>query len=524
MIKKINIIYLINLFLIKYIFIKFFKKNFLKNNLETNFLNLNFENHEILKKNFLSKKYLKFNKTLANEYFFHSFDCLSAAKKIGGADSIKLSLKHIFFWNKINFSFFSFAWNIEIASKRVTNLLYYLDIYGQNLGTKEEKILNTLINKHYYFIKSKINHTNEIDLSLNVTKSYLILSFIIGENTKKITKKIIKQINSLIDNNGCHKSYNFSKQAEFINDLIEIKNIFLYFDDADIEEINFQIINMTSLLANFFHKDNSIALFNGSNNFNIKLINELINKTENIKPKKLNNAKNGIVSYADKNKSLFFDITKPTNKTLNQNLHAGTLSFEFSYKDEKIITNCGSIEKRIGKKPEYLRFSAAHSTIIVNNTNISELIEKSSYKRAPKTIKFDSVQNDKNIFLEGSHDGYLKNFNIIVKRKIIISKISDEILGSDFILSMKNKFNKTMYDIRFHLVPNCKCLLTNDKKSVLIKTKNNRSWVFSAKSELYLENSVYIGDGKKIEQNQQIVITKFLKNIKQTEEWSLKKI
>ena len=76
----------------------------------------------------------------------------------------------------------------------------------------------------------------------------------------------------------------------------------------NIEEINFQIINMTSLLANFFHKDNSIALFNGSNNFNIKLINELINKTENIKPKKLNNAKNGIVSYADKNKSLFFLI------------------------------------------------------------------------------------------------------------------------------------------------------------------------------------------------------------------------
>ena len=67
---------------------------------------------------------------------------------------------------------------------------------------------------------------NEIDLSLNVTKSYLILSFIIGENTKKITKKIIKQINSLIDNNGCHKSYNFSKQAEFINDLISLDREF----------------------------------------------------------------------------------------------------------------------------------------------------------------------------------------------------------------------------------------------------------------------------------------------------------
>ena len=76
-------------------------------------------------------------------------------------------------------------------------------------------------------------------------------------------------------------------------------------------------------------------------------------------------------------------------KLLNQNLHAGTLSFEMSYDKEKIITNCGSIEKRIGKKPEFLRYSAAHSTIILNNTNISELVEKKSYKRIPQIIEYN---------------------------------------------------------------------------------------------------------------------------------------
>ena len=101
MIKKINIIYLLNIFLINYILTIFFKKNFLSKNIETNFLNLNFEDNENLKKNFISKKYLSFNKNLINEYYFHSFDWLSAAKKIGGGKSIRLSLEHIFFFGTI---------------------------------------------------------------------------------------------------------------------------------------------------------------------------------------------------------------------------------------------------------------------------------------------------------------------------------------------------------------------------------------------------------------------------------------
>ena len=64
--------------------------------------------------------------------------------------------------------------------------------------------------------------------------------------------------------------------------------------------------------------------------------------------------------------------------------------------DEKIITNCGSVEKRYGKKPEYLRYSAAHSTLVVDNTNISEL-SKNSYKRIPKKLLFNHEENDEDV-------------------------------------------------------------------------------------------------------------------------------
>ena len=523
MIKYLNFFLLIYLTFINFIKLHLNTKKFLDENIELNFQYINFTLSEKLKKDFLSRKYLD-NIPEVNNYLYHCFDWLGAAKDIGGYKSIKFSYEYIFFWHQKNYSFLSYAWNLEIASKRLINLIYYFDVYGQNLNKDKIKMLNKLIFKHYSFLKFNIKNKKESNFTLNTSKAYLILDFMLKNETRKITNIIIKQVKVLVDANGFHKSYNPAKQAEFINDLIEIKNIYLYFGKKEFKEIDFQILNMTSLLSNFYHKDNSLALFNGSNNFNIHLINKIINHSENVKIKKNYDPKNGIVIYSDKSKKIFFDITRPTNKILNDNLHAGTLSFEFSCLEEKIITNCGSVEKLSGNKPEYLRFSAAHSTIIINNTNVSELVKKKAYKRVPENILFAQSEDDENFYLQGSHDGYKINYSTIVKRKIAISKITDEIKGEDSIVSIKKNNVKNIYDIRFHLMPKCKCLLTNDKKSVIIKTPKNKSWVFNASSELTLENSIYIGNGTKIQQNQQIVITNFLKNIKQKEKWSLKKI
>ena len=55
---------------------------------------------------------------------------------------------------------------------------------------------------------------------------------------------------------------------------------------------------------------------------------------------------------------------------ISSNLSAGTLSIEISGFNEKIFTNCGA--SGFGKI-EYLKYSAAHSAIILQNTNISEI-------------------------------------------------------------------------------------------------------------------------------------------------------
>ena len=79
------------------------------------------------------------------------------------------------------------------------------------------------------------------------------------------------------------------------------------------------------------------------------------------------------------------------------------------------------------------------------------------------------------------------------------------------------------YTIRFHLMPDSSCVLSNNKKTVFLKTKKNQSWIFKAESQLAIEDSIYVGGGNKIEQNKQIVINGSLKDKNITENWIMEK-
>ena len=489
------------------------------------FLNLSFEDYEELKKIIYSKIY--FNKKISDEKSinYHSFAWLHVAKKIGGAKMISLSKKHIFNWHEKKYNSFSLSWDELTISKRLINLIYNFDFYATSANENEKNIIKFIILKNYLVLKLKTKFLkNKNEQPIEIYKCLLLLNLINNFNTEKILNQISNQIKKQVNDLGLHKSTSPSFQAEFINELYEIKNICLYFKISVPKIIEYQITNMASVLKNLFHKDNTIALFNGSNNANFAQLIKINNLYKDIRPKNLSEIKNGIAVFENKKIKAFFDVTMPSSKLLNTNLHSGTLSFEMSDNKEKIITNCGSIEKRIGKKPEYLRLSAAHSTIIINNTNISELVEKKSYRRIPKNIIFKKSEDKENITWESSHDGYKENFKKIVKRKLIISKNKAKLVGEDSIISISFNKHKIPYNIRFHLTPGCSCLLTNNKRSVLIKTSLNNSWIFSSNNQIALEDSIYISDGKRSSKTKQIVISGLTSSSRNNENWSISKI
>ena len=88
---------------------------------------------------------------------------------------------------------------------------------------------------------------------------------------------------------------------------------------------------------------------------------------------------------------------------------------------EKIITNCGALEKSTGNAA-YLRYSAAHSTIVLENTNISEIRDNQPHIKYPQMVSFKKqIENSKHT-VEASHNGYIKKYKKIIKRKIIFQE------------------------------------------------------------------------------------------------------
>ena len=301
-----------------------------------------------------------------------------------------------------------------------------------------------------------------------------------------------------------HRSYNILEHAKFINDLYEIKNIFLFFKSFTSKKFDQTVVKMTSSLNEYFHSDGSIPLFNGSNNIYTENIKNSLNKDVYLKSRNYPSNLNGIAYYKDKGRTLFFDVVQPNKDVISSNLNSGTLSFEFSGDGEKIISNCGASES-FGKNPEYLRYSAAHSTIILQNTNISEINEKKSYIKFPQSVSFNSNSTEDEVIFESSHNGYLKKFKTIVKRKISINKNKNVINGEDTIISLKNIRDRIIYDIRFHLSDGFSFNFTNNKKNLILKSKFKKMWLFKCDSEIVVEDSILVDKNYTLPTNQIVI-------------------
>ena len=128
----------------------------------------------------------------------------------------------------------------------------------------------------------------------------------------------------------------------------------------------------------------------------------------------------------------------------------------------------------------------------------------------------------KEIF-EGSHSGYLKKFNKIIKRKLIIYKSENKINGEDSFISYKDFNNRLIYHIRFHLSDEMVLNFTNNKKNIIIKTRLNNIWLFKSNSELIIEDSILV-DNNTTQPTKQIVIKGIVHDKKIIKKWSLEKI
>ena len=277
MIKKIFLTYIKKIILIYFfIFPGKFKFKFLNN---LNFKIIDFNNYEKNKNLIFRNNFYKLKKNS----IIYNYDFINLCNKLGGKRGIELAKLGVFKCYEINKFKSNIFWETEQIANRIFNLINNFDFIN-SISTRQDekklkKILKININAFNRFLFSK----NLSEYSLLELKVYILIKFILGDEVTNIKKKFEIIIDNQIDSFAMHKSYNIFEQAKCINNLDEIISILLNFNN-DVPEIFYLTkLKMETVLAQYFHKDGSLALFNGVSNINLEKIKFSLSEKPNIR-------------------------------------------------------------------------------------------------------------------------------------------------------------------------------------------------------------------------------------------------
>ncbi|MBV8401385.1 MAG: heparinase II/III-family protein, partial [Acetobacteraceae bacterium] len=196
------------------------------------------------------------------------------------------------------------------------------------------------------------------------------------------------------------------------------------------------------------------------------------------------------------------DCGAPPPLGVDRLAHAGTLAFELSIGRDRLIVNCGGMPAGSHEWRDAARATAAHSTLVIADLNSSELRPDGLGRRPERVVAHRQEANGAH-WLETSHDGWVKAFGAVHRRRLYVAESGDDIRGEDCLESPTPQ----SYSVRFHLHPAVTASLQQDGTTVLLRLPSGGGWrLRSDGARMTLEESIYVG-GPEPRRSEQVVLT-----------------
>ncbi len=434
-------------------------------------------------------------------------------------------------WIKKFGEFKNNVWEPSLTSLRVISWILNADLVlnNKNIVFKNEyfKIIFAQINH----LKRNYVHEENKMLLIEVLTAIMISGIVFKNhfhNYEFASDKMDKLLDNFLDRDGFPLSKNPKHIVKILKYLILIKECLkdaqYIIPDYLEEKIKICLRNLASIIT----PNKQIPLMNGPNEISLDIFLDYL-KTFNYKLKEDKNTAHNVKKLKFKKDTIYFDTNNPPSRSFSNYYQSGPLSFEYFHEKNKVITNSGFGSNISDKATLLSRLTSSQSTLTINNISTVRL-EKSKIinKAFGYLIKSNfSINNfkiiDENNFagFEATHDAYKKKYNIIIHRKIMINKSTEDINGSDVILS--TKVNSNIFDIRFHLYPGINAVKTMSGKGVLIQVNKNKSLLFDADGcKIDIEKGLFFGRNK-IFNNYNIFLKGKLTKEKEIINWKIRK-
>jgi uncharacterized heparinase superfamily protein len=302
---------------------------------------------------------------------------------------------------------------------------------------------------------------------------------------------------------GGHRTRSPSVQLAVLRDLIDIRAVLR---EAQVEipgPLSQAIERMAPMLRFFRHGDRRLALFNNSVEEDGVVVDLALTRSETRGHPPMQAPHSGFQRLQAGQSLVLVDTGKPPERGFDAEAHAGTLSFELSQGRERIIVNCGGYR---GAKPTWRRVarsSAAHSVLVVRDTNAVEISAGGSLGRGPASVRCERAEEGGHQWIAATHDGYRPRFGVTYSRELYLAADGDDLRGEDKLTGRSG----APFALRFHLHPAAEASLIEAGGGALLRLPSGAQWRLRASgAEMSLGESIYLGTGE-LRKTQQIVLS-----------------
>ena len=181
---------------------------------------------------------------------------------------------------------------------------------------------------------------------------------------------------------------------------------------------------------------------------------------------------------------------------------ASTLALEMSDGAQRLVVNCGGPGPVPTELPDELvqalRTTAAHSTLVLDDTNSTAILPDGSLGKGVTDLTIDRSEDNDCSRLEAAHDGYVKGFGLIHQRRLSLGNDGKEVRGEDRLMPKgRRKIREAApYAIRFHLAPGVEATVTADGMGAILRSSGAPPWNFRCRGAMLQVEESLVLDGQ----------------------------
>lgn len=417
-----------------------------------------------------------------------------------------------------------FAWSPGLSAERLRNWL----VAARDLFADEDSVRRS---RRFYTLASQARHVARSGgetadgLPRLIARSSAALASVCLDWPQRRQTRLFDTLGEEVDNqileDGVHASRSPEATLEAMIELSLLEDALFQRDMDPPEGVARALARLGPALHFFRHADGGLAAFNGGGAGDRATIEDALARDE--PPKR-------IFAVAPHAKFLrarahdaivIMDGGASPPAAFSDQAHGGALSFEFSAQGQRLIVNCGWSPDQPAAWREPVRSTAAHSTLTVAETSSSRLVPPGpgraiagpKLKIGSNSLSAKAREEEAGAWLDGAHDGYLKDFGLIHRRRLYLSADGNDLRGEDTLdvpapgSQTKTRTETLSFAIRFHLPPGVKASISRDGASAILATARGDGWRFRTDHPpIRIERSAFLAAGAPPARSEQLVI------------------